>query len=211
MKRTIVVFGVLIAFLCATFGAYAIENTTWGRIKATCSESLSEAPGGLGSTGPQFLSRPQPLAKPAKRDNADGTIVPVEEGFFYAEGLIRADRGGKLEVGDRQHGKSKLIVPENALSEDKVLSMKVPKYGNLIARISEAVFGEHGTVFATPAKVELSYKGAGLTDIDEEQLCAWYYNEETGAWECLGGTVDVKKKKVTFRIHHFSRYGLAPR
>ena len=211
MKRTIVIFGVLIAFLCATFGAYAVENATWGRIKATCSERLSETPAGLTSTGPRFLSSTQPLAKRAKHDKADKTVAPVEEGFFYAEELIRADEGGKLEVGDKQHGKSKLIVPENALSKDKVLSMKVPKHGDLIARISEAVFGEHGTVFATPAKVELSYKGASLTDIDEEQLRAWYYNEETGAWECIGGTVDLKKKKVTFRIHHFSRYGLAPR
>ena len=206
MKRSIVVFGVLVAFLFTLSGAYAVENSTWGRIKATFSESPSKTAGDLSSTQPQFLRRPHPLAKPAKGDEAD-----EGESFFYAEELIGADEGGKLEVGDRQHGKSKLIVPGNALSEDKVLSMKVPKYGDLIARISEAVFGEHGTTFAKPAKVTLSYKGADLTDIDEEQLLAWYYNDETGEWECVGGTVDVKKKKVTFRIHHFSRYALAGR
>ena len=43
MRRTIVVFGVLVAFLCATFGAYAVENNTWGKIKASFVEAPEKA------------------------------------------------------------------------------------------------------------------------------------------------------------------------
>ena len=153
------------------------------------------------STQPQFLSRPYALAK----------ATGASKDFFYAEKLIEADKGGKLELGDRKCGKSKLNVPKKALSEDKVISMQVPKYGDLISVISQVTFGEHGTTFAKPVKVELSYKGADVKGVDEEQLSAWYYNQKTGEWEGIGGEVDVKKKKVKFKIDHFSRYGLARR
>ena len=43
MKRTIVVFGVLVAFLFATSGAYAVENNTWGKIKASFVEAPEKA------------------------------------------------------------------------------------------------------------------------------------------------------------------------
>ena len=157
------------------------------------------------STQPQFLRRPYPLAKPAAHDGED------EESFFYAEKLIEADKGGELEVGNYKFGTSELDVPAGGLSEDKILSMKVPKYGDLISTISQATFGEHGTVFAKPATVKLSYKPADLTGINEEDLTAWYWNEATGEWEDIGGEVDLVKKQVIFYIDHFSRYGLAPR
>ena len=62
MKRTIVVFGVLVAFLCATFGAYAVENNTWGKIKASFVEGPEKATG-----DPQLLpdSEAPRLAKSA--------------------------------------------------------------------------------------------------------------------------------------------------
>jgi len=60
-----------------------------------------------------------------------------------------------------------------------------------------------------PVKIELSYKTADLTGIDENILGVYYFNEETDLWEFVGGEVDKKGKKVTAYLNHFSRYAVA--
>ena len=51
MKRDMVVLGVLIAFLLTAFAIYAVDNATWGRIKATFGDDSSPVaktvPGGI--------------------------------------------------------------------------------------------------------------------------------------------------------------------
>ena len=71
MKRILVVFGVLAVFLFATFGAQAVENNTWGRIKATFSEDNPDL-AAIQSDGAHLLDPASetedseaPLAKPA--------------------------------------------------------------------------------------------------------------------------------------------------
>lgn len=75
--------------------------------------------------------------------------------------------------------------------------------------LSDLNFGPHGIQFNEPAEVELSYKMADLTGIDENSLKVFYFNETTQLWELIGGVVDTSKKKITVYLPHFSRYALS--
>lgn len=126
------------------------------------------------------------------------------DSVFYAEKFIVANEGGTVEVGDKKSGVSKLIFEEDDLKEDTTISLLWAAYGLL-----EGEFGPHGTVFNNPVRVELSYKLADLTGVDENSLQIYYYNEATGLWEPAGGKVNTKKKKVIGYLPHFSRYAVA--
>ena len=76
MKRTIVVFGVLVAFLCATFGAYAVENNTWGKVKASFVKGSEKA-----ADDPQVLpdSEAPRVAKSAKTEKGKEDPAPTKK------------------------------------------------------------------------------------------------------------------------------------
>ena len=192
MKRTIVVLGILAAFLLATFGAYAVENSTWGRIKATFSEPPSKASGDLSSS-----------SVPASR-------LAKDTWTWHAEKAIGPE-GGTLTTN-----LTRLIVPPGALDEPINLTLDVIAYapvglGGAINRTYQ--FGPCETVFNQPVTLELSFHDADLQGTDPNVLYMSYYDETTGTWEDLGGTVDVAGHRVFFsgQLPHFSLYGLAPR
>lgn len=63
---------------------------------------------------------------------------------------------------------------------------------------------------AFSTEVTLSYQDEELPvfGIVEQDLSAYYYNEETSLWEQLPSRVDVAANTVTFTTNHFSRYAL---
>ena len=69
MKRSIVVFGVLVTFLFALSGAYAVENSTWGKVKASFVEGTKKATSDSQVVADSEAPR---LAKPAP-DSSDTT------------------------------------------------------------------------------------------------------------------------------------------
>jgi len=77
MKRTIVVLAVLGVFLLVLTGAYALENSTWGRIKATFSESPSNASDDLQLLPGDAFQRV--LAKPVF-DEKVSKLITADEG-----------------------------------------------------------------------------------------------------------------------------------
>ena len=119
-----------------------------------------------------------------------------EESVFFAEKLIKANKGGKIEIGNKDVGKSKIDFPKKALPEDMLISFEWAASGTLIGMLSSIEFGPHGLEFNEPVKVELSYKTADLKGVDEKKLSIFYFNEDTGLWEFIGGKVDKKGKKV---------------
>ena len=95
------------------------------------------------------------------------------------------------------------------MPEDLVISFDWAASGTLAGMLSSLEFGPHGTQFNNPVKVELSYKMADVKGIDESKLRIFYFNEETGIWELVGGEVDKRGRKVTVYVAHFSRYAVA--
>ncbi len=113
--------------------------------------------------------------------------------------------GGKIEIGDKKHGISKLVIPKGALADEVLIAFWWESTGFLEGG---ADFSPHGTNFNEPVRLELSYKAADLTGVNESDLEIRYYNEKTGQWELIGNQIDRKKKVVIGFTDHFSRYAI---
>ncbi len=114
------------------------------------------------------------------------------------------DDGGTISIGDEVHGISKLVFPEDAVDDDVLITFSWESSDLLVAQ-----FSPHGITFDQPVRLELSYKDADLTGVNEDGLKIYYYNENTGVWEIVGDQVDKTKKVVVGYTNHFSRYAVA--
>ncbi len=132
-----------------------------------------------------------------------------KDSVFYAEKLIKANMGGEIKVGNKEVGESKITFGKHDLPEDLTIAFQWSANGTFEGMLNNLVFGPHGTQFNKPVKVELSYKTADLQGIDEKKLKVFYFNEETGLWELIGGDVDTRGNKVIAYLKHFSRYAVA--
>ena len=136
-------------------------------------------------------------------------------------------RGGTITVGDSLHGFSKLVIPYGAIgtstdaattaeTDASLSSAMLTTSYNAYVSINfwwessnfQAEFSPHGIQFNVPVRMELSYKDADLTGINEDDLRIYYLNEDTGIWEVIGDTVDKTNKVVIGYTNHFSRYGV---
>ncbi len=128
---------------------------------------------------------------------------------YYAKKFIRAAKGGKIRIGDKTDGVSELNFPKNALPADMTILFDWMATGKFDGTLNNVEFGPHGTFFNKPVRVRVSYALADLSGIIEENLRAYYYNQDTGIWEYIGGTVNTRKKIIEFYVNHFSRYAIA--
>ncbi len=138
-----------------------------------------------------------------KQSQREAVSLSKVAGTYSSEKFIKADEGGVVTVGNNDLGYSKIVVDPNDLPGDMTISLQWASDG-----YCEGEFGPHGTKFNNPVKVVLSYKGADLSNIDEDDLQISYYNEDTGTWEVMGGNIDTENKKVTVYLGHFSRYAI---
>lgn len=164
-----------------------------------CSDS-GNTPRDSYSQGPTLLYRGGPNAKPAEGEEA--TI----------EGTANVGTSGDvaLGVGNDEIGTSELDVPAESVNDEDIgnavhfIKMKVNKIGEVSAELRP-----DGMTFKHPIMLTLSYKGADLTGIDENNLVILYLNEEIGVWEVVeGSVVDTKKQRVSAPLYHFSRYAV---
>ncbi len=142
----------------------------------------------------------------------DGELLPVyklEDGLFFSRKLITAKKGGKIELGSNEIGKTKIEFKKDDLPQDMMIQFEWAAGGTLDGLLNNLEFGPHGLNFNKPVKVEISYQMADMTDIDEDDLVFIYYNDILDEWELIPSTIDTKKKKVKVYLEHFSRYALA--
>ena len=201
MKRSIVVFGVLVAFLFAAFGAYAVENNTWGRIKASFVENPEKAAGDL-----QWLTY-EASPRLAKK---------VPDGW-YKEKLI-GPRGGQIVVGNVEEIQVKLVFPRGALEEPELICLSVPEEGLVMVGVGGGQGG--GGIILEPSPldfelpVELVIRSKSIEPPPEDgSVYLLYWDEGGGEWMPTEEEVDVKVYgrivEFTVDIWHFSRYALA--
>lgn len=136
-------------------------------------------------------------------------IYRLDPNVFFVQKFIRKDKGGKVEVGDKECGKSKLDFKKNDLPLDVTIEFLWAPNDTLLGLLNNLEFGPHGLQFNNPVECKLSYKMGDLTGIEEDSLKVFYYNDETEMWELIGGTVNKEKKYVDVFLHHFSRYAVA--
>jgi hypothetical protein len=113
--------------------------------------------------------------------------------------------GGSIWVGDEVHGYSSLYFPDDAVDDDVLVTFWWESTGFLEGG---AEFSPHGITFDKPVRMQLSYKDADLTGVNEDDLKIFYYHEDTGEWEVIGDYVDKRRKVVVGYTTHFSRYGV---
>lgn len=133
----------------------------------------------------------------------------LDPNVYFVKKFIRKLKGGKVEVGDHEVGKSKLDFKKHDLPEDVTISFAWAPSSKLSGMLNNLEFGPHGLQFNNPVECKLSYKMADLTGIPEDSLQVFYYNDETHIWELIGGTVNKDKKYVSVFLNHFSRYAVA--
>lgn len=122
---------------------------------------------------------------------------------FKTEQLITESAGGTIIVGDETSGYSSLNFMPGDLNNNTMITFRWDT-DNYIAE-----FAPHGIYFNNPVRLDMSYKTADLSAINEETLRIWYYNENEQAWELIGGEVNTEEQEVSAYINHFSRYALA--
>ena len=131
------------------------------------------------------------------------------ENVFYAKKFVKESKGGTLHVGNKNTGKTKIKFKKHDLPYDAEIRFEWAASATLEGSLSNLHFGPHGLNFNNPVEVELSYKLADLSGIEDETLLQVYYlNEETGIWELIGGIVDANKKMIKVYLNHFSRYAI---
>lgn len=177
------------------------DGETWNKLASAVSSNYLEA--FITSTGLYQIAE----------EEADGTLHEMTEldaNAFYGRKFMKARKGGAIRLGNGKTGRSKIKFNKGDLKDDTLIEFKWAADGTVSGMFSKMDFGPHGTYFNHPVRVELSYKMADLSNINEEQLRIWYFNEDTGLWEYIGGRVNTRTKKVIAWLEHFSRYALGP-
>ena len=132
-----------------------------------------------------------------------------QDSLLRSERLIKADEGGDIKISDDLFGHIKINFKKHDLLEDTNIKLQWLGTESGDSRLYSLEFLPHGLEFNSPVQIEVSYKGADLTDVNESKLRIFYFNEENRLWEFIGGRVDMKNKKVTTYLNHFSRYAVA--
>ncbi len=122
---------------------------------------------------------------------------------FSIDQFISAADGGMIVTGDDTSGYSSLFFQPGDLSQDTLITFSWDSQGYITD------LAPHGIVFNNPVEIQLSYKDADLSQVNEDSLQIWYYNEPGDAWELIGGAVNKVDKQVEGYIEHFSRYAIA--
>ena len=114
---------------------------------------------------------------------------------YYTEAVI-GKRGGQLTL---EKG-TKLIIPENALTKDVNISMKVISDG--IARID--FHFEPSIVFEQPVEIKVPW--GTLKSMNADDLVLYYYDDKTGWREVAHAVFNKQHKSADVYVEHFSEY-----
>lgn len=86
------------------------------------------------------------------------------------------------------------------------------RVGGSIYEFSAEVRTNEGTKavnsFDKPLKITIKLSPADLINIDVNKLGVYYYNEESKAWEYVGGVYNPQDGTISFYTGHFSKYAV---
>ncbi len=140
-------------------------------------------------TQPSFLQR---------GPSSSAALANLSGQALYTEQVISSEFGGVLELFDVT-----LTIPPGAVPNDTLFSIDIPD-----SEVFFNHFGTDGLVFDVPVWVEMSYRDADLSGINESSIRIGYLNEVTGKIVDIDCVVDTDRKVVIGQLMHFSAYGL---
>jgi hypothetical protein len=153
-----------------------------------------------------------PLPKAPAGLKKDGVISDTK--------LIRASKGGKLQVGCSYQGATDVVtisltltIPKYALPYDQYLTMTLDQTTLAGSVDVNVVFGPHGTNFLKPALLDVDAKGLDLSSIPKDaSVELYYFNPDSGGYELMNAkkeSCNLKKGEIKCdngELPHFSRY-----
>lgn len=134
-------------------------------------------------------------------DDDDYDIVDPADGIWAGK-FVKRHRDKKIKLK-----KNMIHLKKGCVPYDTWIIMTKP-----VENEPWVEFEPHGLVFDKPqtVKVKISYEDCLLPEgVQPEDLEVWYWNEELGEYEYMGGTNKINKQKIEFYIDHFSRYVVA--
>ena len=151
-----------------------------------------------------------------------GSYVGLSEVRFSAGSGSDMDQVMAAQVGSRASdytlnlGTAEVVASLNilpgALNEDKDISISVDD--EQILGDVYLTFGPHGTVFNTPALLNIEAHGLDLSGFDPSTIQVYYDNTDTGNWELMQSSHIIVNqnegyiKVVDAQLPHFSRYAI---
>jgi hypothetical protein len=113
-------------------------------------------------------------------------------------------------------GPSPSASPLTLPSAEYGVRAKIATVAQQAARLDYGIGGFYqlmpqGEVLLSPAELTIAYQDEEVTGIDEGTLAVYTYDQATGEWLLVGGTVDAATNTVTARISVLGVYTLAPR
>jgi hypothetical protein len=119
---------------------------------------------------------------------------------LYAAMMIHRSKGGTLWL----NGSCISIAPW-AIPSSQWISMYQPSTNELYVD-----FETHGLFFDGPQQARISYADWTIPPgLMPQDLVIWYWNDELGVYEFIGGINHVESQYIDFCIDHFSRYVVA--
>ena len=118
----------------------------------------------------------------------------------YLGGIMNVPGGSMFKLA----GGSLIPPADISYGEDVILTMEVNKVKIKGNEVLEFTFGPHGSEFITPAEVTLDW-----TDLGIDIANLYYIDDNNNYIPQTPDQIDVKNKKITLYLSHFSRYALA--
>lgn len=132
------------------------------------------------------------------------TVMEAQAGYgdqFLGKTIFKWT--AKKTGGTIWHGGHKVVFPKDALAYDAFASIAISSSDYV-----QVDFGPDGW-FNKEVTVTISYKNVDLTGVNESSLTLAWFDETTGQWIEVGGTVDTKKKCITAQVWHFTQYTIS--
>jgi hypothetical protein len=104
------------------------------------------------------------------------------------------------ETGDLKLDRWTLTIEKDAMRDKADITME-----NASAKYVMVELGPDGLEFDKPVKLEVDL--SGLKWDPHTDWTMWWFNEERGCWEDMGGTFDPETEVLTVYIDHFSTWG----
>lgn len=121
--------------------------------------------------------------------------------------------GGTLESGNAE-----IVVPQGSFNNIFNLVLNNGPFetiSDLVKSISPSFFlnaytesGVSITQFSQPVKIIYDYSGSDLTNIKEETLKLYYFNEQNTSWNAIPTILDLLNNTVSGETLHFTQFAL---
>jgi hypothetical protein len=138
--------------------------------------------------------------------SADASASDFLTATWYTVASMSVDKGKSKIVAGSHYS---LLFDKNSLTVSK-LAVTIQE---LDPSLIEFQLGPHGSQFATPVTLTISYAGTNADPSSASYtpgaLVFYYLNPATNIWEQVPGTNNATLKNYTVSLTHFSTYALA--